>query len=60
MRLEANCAWKDLVSADAGVAADTARSSRGVILADAWAALTVINAVTRSGGEGGVFWSAVA
>jgi hypothetical protein len=30
-----------------------------LIFADAWIALTVINAVTRSGGQGGVFWSAV-
>jgi hypothetical protein len=30
-----------------------------LIFAAAWMALTVINAVTRSGGEGGVFWSAV-
>jgi hypothetical protein len=31
----------------------------GLIFADAWTAITVIDAVTRSGGEGGVFWSAV-
>ena len=30
-----------------------------LIAAAAWMALTVVNAVTRSDGEGGVFWSAV-